>query len=207
VANVLLNHKLPRDFYDLYLLGDGKINGLDIQASAEKDRVTDVVNATYAKMDASSGILTLYRPIPYLGGRALIYSSGAYLKFRKDFIDQIEREILPTLGIPTTAMAGLRLSRWGHPMPVAQPGLLASGQAEILHKPIDKKIFFVNQDNWLNPCFETAFSEAQRWAPILVEGIEERRLQALKNNGTESSVETRKASSPAEGAPSSAPKK
>lgn len=180
VANVLLNQKVPSNFYDLYLLGDGKINGRDIQGSSDEDRCTDVVNATYAKEDGKSGILTLYRPFPYLNGRAQIYSGGAYLKYRKELIDQIENDILPSLGIPATAVAGIRMTRWGHPMPVAQPGLIQNGSADLLQKPIVDKIYFVNQDNWLNPCIETAFGEAQKWAPLLEKALEERRLAKQK---------------------------
>ncbi len=205
VANVLLNQKVPPNFYDLYLLGDGKINGKDIQASSDEDRCTDVVNATYAKDDGKNGVLTLYRPFPYLNGRAQIYSGSAYLKYRKEFIEQIENEILPTLGIPATSIAGIRMSRWGHPMPVAQPGLISNGSAELLQKPIANKVYFVNQDNWLNPCIETAFGEAERWAPILEKALEERRLEKQKQS--EKMAEGAKSEVPKSAAPSAPPAK
>jgi monoamine oxidase len=184
VANIMLNQKVSSQIYEVNNLGDGKINGKDIQGSSDEDRVTSVINGTFAVTDAKNGILTLYRPFPYLVGLANIYSGGAYLKYRKEMIEQIEKEILPALGIPATAVTGVRLARWGHSLPVSQPGLIRSGATEVLHKPHQDKIYFVNQDNWLNPCLEMAFAEAQKWGPILVKALEDRRLAKMKQSNS-----------------------
>jgi hypothetical protein len=182
VANVLLNQKVPEGFYDMYLLADGKIDSRDVQGTAEKHRATDVINGTYVKSDGKSGILTLYRGFPYLSGRSQIYSSGSYFKYRKEFIDQIENEILPAMGVSKSAITGIRLARWGHPLPVAQPGMIQSGLVETLHKPFKDKIYFINQDNWLNPCLEQAFGEAHKWTPELIKFLEQRRLEKAKQS-------------------------
>jgi len=182
VANVLLNQKVPDGFYDMYLLADGKLDPKDVQGTAERHRATDIINGTYVKGDGKDGILTLYRGFPYLAGKAQVYSSGAYFKYRKEFIDQVENEILPVLGVPKSAISGIRLARWGHPLPVAQPGMIRSGMVEALHKPFKDKIYFINQDNWLNPCLEQAFGEAQKWSPQLIKVLEQRRLDKTKQS-------------------------
>ncbi len=182
VANVFLNQRQPEGFYDLYLLSEGKVDPRDIQASSERHRVTDVINGTYVKSDGKNGILTLYRPFPYLAGRAQVYSSGSFFKYRKEVIDQLENEILPALGIPKTAVSGIRLARWGHPLPVALTGMIRNGTMEALHKPFKDKIYFINQDNWLNPCIEQAFGEVMKWTPQLVKVLEQRRLEKVKQS-------------------------
>lgn len=184
VANVLLNQKVPDGFYDMYLLADGKIDSRDIQGTAERHRVTDVVNGTYVKSDGKNGILTLYRGFPYLAGRAQVYSGGSYFKYRKEFIDQVENEILPALGIPKSAISGIRMARWGHPLPVAQPGMIRSGLVEELHKPYKDQVYFINQDNWLNPCIEQSFGEAHKWCQQIVKMLEQRRLEKVKQSIT-----------------------
>jgi hypothetical protein len=54
----------------------------------------------------------------------------------------------------------LRISRWGHALPLAEKGLYNSGVLQRASAPIKDRIFFANQDNWANPCFETAVSAA-----------------------------------------------
>ena len=53
---------------------------------------------------------------------------------------------------------GIRLTRYGHSVAVAGYGDIASGLLERAHQPINNKIFFANQDNWANPCFETSYA-------------------------------------------------
>lgn len=165
VANVLLNAPLKDDFYDLYNLADGKVDTNNPKATSEKHRATDVVLATYAKPHPSKSILTLYRALPFTGGRAEIYEPHSYERFRKDFEDQIKQEILPSLGVNPQNIVDVRLSRWGHPMPIGAPGTISKGVAEAIRKPFGKRVFFVEQDNWMLPAIETAAEEALFWAP------------------------------------------
>ena len=53
---------------------------------------------------------------------------------------------------------GIRITRYGHAIPVAQSGMIASGTLESAHATINNKIYFANQDNWANPCFETSYA-------------------------------------------------
>ena len=116
-------------------------------------------------------------------GTSQLYSTGAYLKYRKEIVNQVETEILPTLGVPSSDIAGVRLARWGHTTPVALPGFLSSGLIEISHKPFANNVYFVNKDNWLNPCIESSYAEANKWAPQLVQALEERRIAKQKELG------------------------
>ncbi|MBI3043130.1 MAG: hypothetical protein HYY78_09935 [Betaproteobacteria bacterium] len=50
-------------------------------------------------------------------------------------------------------------------MPVAAAGLIADGVPERLREPFRQRVFFVEQDNWALPAFETAVTEALVFAP------------------------------------------
>lgn len=165
VANVLLDVPSPNDEYDIYLIGAGALQGRDVRANAAADRVTDVVNACYASGRTGRSVLSLYRALPYAGARGELLATDAYSRYRTEFRDQLEGEILPALGLQPASVRELRLTRWGHPIPVAAPGLFRDGEFARMHRPFRDKIFFVHQDNWAAPALETSVLEALRWAP------------------------------------------
>lgn len=164
VANVLLRKPVKEDFYGLFLLGDASV-GADIAAAAAKQRATDAVLATYARPNAERTALTLYRAIPHAGGRGLVFADGSYAAYRAAFEDQAAREILPLVGRSAADIADIRVARWGHPLPVAAAGLIADRVPEALRAPFRQRVFFVEQDNWALPAFETAVTEAILLAP------------------------------------------
>lgn len=165
VANVLLEGRIPDTFYDLYMIGDGTVDTGDAAASARRHGATDIVLGTYARVDTRRSVLTLYRGMPYAGGRAELYAADSYVKYRAEFERQIRDEILPVLGIKADAIADLRLARWGHPMPVPARGLIANGVIDQIRKPFRRRVFFVEQDNWMLPAIEVCANEALTWAP------------------------------------------
>lgn len=165
VANVLLERPLRPDFYDLYLLGEGRGKFGDLPASAARQGATDIVLGTYARPSRRGAVLTLYRPLPFDAGRAELFAEGAYGKYRAEFERQIAADILPLLGLKPEDVAELRLARWGHPLPVAATGLIAEGVTDRLRRPFGRRIFFAQQDNWALPALETAATEALLWAP------------------------------------------
>ena len=59
----------------------------------------------------------------------------------------------------------IRVSRWGHPLPLGQPGLIADGVSTALRQPFRKRVFFAEQDNWSFPALETAVVESLAFAP------------------------------------------
>lgn len=165
VANVLLKEGLKDPFYDLYLLGDGKIDASDLQAAAQRQQVTDVVLANYARPDPAHAVLTLYRGMPYDGARADLYAAGSCARYRAMFEQQVHEAILPLLRLERENIVDLRIARWGHALPVAAPGLIADGTVEAIRTPFRGRVFFVEQDNWALPAFETCVTEALTWAP------------------------------------------
>jgi phytoene dehydrogenase-like protein len=167
VANVLLKSGVKDDFYDLFLIGNGETNGKDIEGSAQKQKVTDVVHGTYAKPRQDLAVMTLYRALPYTGGRSFLFADGTYDKIKGEFEEQINREILTLVGKKSEDIVDLRLARWGHPLPVAEAGLINKGIIDTIRKPFGKRVFFIEQDNWMLPALETSCGEALAFAPIV----------------------------------------
>jgi hypothetical protein len=165
VANVLLGRRLAQAPYDLYLLGDGATDGRDVRAAAERQGATDVVFGQFVHPDAAASVLTLYRPLPYDGARPALLEEAAHVRVLGEFEAQVFGRILPLLGLRRADVAGIRLARWGHALPVAETGLIAGGTVDRLRKPFRDGLFFVQQDNWALPAIETATAEAFHWAP------------------------------------------
>jgi len=156
VANVLLKKSVRPLFYDLFVLGD---------EPAEKAGIVDAILADFARPQSKQSVLTLYRAMPYEGGRSRIFQPGSYELARKEFEQAIAKDVLPHLGMSLEDVVDIRLTRWGHPMPVADKGRIADGTIKILREPFRECIFFVEQDNWLLPALETAAHEAFHFAP------------------------------------------
>jgi protoporphyrinogen oxidase len=165
-ANVCIaGSKGAAPFYDLYMLGDGLKQGHDIRQAATATKVTDVIFATFARGSKDWTVLTLYRAFPYEGARGELLSPGSYSQYRQEFEKQIRESILPLLKINPKHVVDLRLARWGHPLPVHAPNLIADGVVETIRAPFKERVFFVEQDNWALPAFETVATEALHWAP------------------------------------------
>jgi protoporphyrinogen oxidase len=169
VANVLVNKAIPKKYYDVFLLKKENVGSTtdqkNLRASVKNRGATDLVFANYAaKEDASKSVLTLFKAIPYDGGRAELYADGVYAQVRKEFEEQVKNEIAPTVGFSMNDVADIRITRHGHPLPVAGRGLIHEGICKAAHAPIDNRIFFVNQDNWALPSFETGYLEAEYWS-------------------------------------------
>ncbi len=165
VANVCLNTPPRESFYDKYLENDYQVALSNVRAASEHQKVTDVVLANFASRSRKSSVLTLYRGIPYDGARIELYAPDSYDRIRREFESQVSESILPALGFSEKNMRELRVARWGHPLPLAQTGLFANQVVDKLFAPFQSRIFFVEQDNWALPAFETAAMEAIRWAP------------------------------------------
>lgn len=163
VANVLLETPLLRDFYDLFLVGDETfpVNPNDFLLAP---RVTDVLRGDYANpVSTNRGVLTLYWPLPWSLARFTLIQNEPWSHYAELLVPQL-RNILSLLNIPDSAVHQVRMSRWGHAMPLAQPNLIASGICERAAAPLGKNIRFVNQDNWSLPAVENSLLDAQRVA-------------------------------------------
>jgi hypothetical protein len=113
----------------------------------------------------------MYRPMPYDGGRSELFASGAYEKFRAEFENQIRHDVLPVLKINPNELVDIRLTQWGHAIPLAQPGLLANEVCQRVRAPHKNRVFFVEQDNWALPAMETSSGEAIYWEPFVREVV------------------------------------
>lgn len=162
VANVLLKDKIPSAGYDCFRLVGSYPT--DVAAESAARPFTDIIYASWAEGDRSDhSVLTLYKGIPHNAGRIELATPGCYDRQRKAFEDAIP-EIAQIAGVGPDRIEGIRLTRWGHPMPLAQTGLLANGIAQKAHQPIGGRIFFAQQDNWCSPAFEPAYASAQETA-------------------------------------------
>lgn len=165
LANLLLDEALDDSFYDLYFFHEENLKLPDIEGSAKRQRITDVVYGNYARPKQKQTVLTLFRGFPYDEARSEILIPDAYPKFRAEFEKQIREEVLPQFKLHESKMIDLRIARWGHPLPLHEKGTLSQAKYEWLRKPFQNRVFFVEQDNWMLPSFETCFAEAQHFAP------------------------------------------
>lgn len=154
VANVFLKKKVPSPHYGVFQIRS------NVPHTDEPRAFTSMIFASWAAHDrADHSALTLYRGFPMNDGRARLSSETAYAEVRS----QLEAELpslLPAVGADLSQFAGLRIARLGHALPLAARGLLADGTLERASRPVAGRIFFGQQDNWANPCMESAVNAA-----------------------------------------------
>jgi hypothetical protein len=109
------------------------------------------------------GVLTLYKGLPMDGTRQFLFNPDYHSKFKRQIMNDLP-PILAPLGLKQEDIMGMRLTRWGHALPVASVGIHTSGILEEMNRPIDGRIFFANQDNFVDPCFESSMLAAQEAA-------------------------------------------
>lgn len=153
VANIFMKKKLPSQGFDIFsLMGTNPTDGYN---DSKNRTFADVVFADWAMKDvADKTILTLYMPLPYDMAQQYLFVDDLQKKYEARI-----REKISTL-INWNDVEGMRLVRYGHSMPVATKGLVANGTFERASADIDGCIYFVNQDNWGNACFETSYGSA-----------------------------------------------
>lgn len=173
VANVLLTRPISRDFYDMFLLRDG-IFPPDAITPNEFARATDALRGDFAEDHRGHGrprsVLTFYWPLPFGTSRVTVLNAGGIGPYAEQF-GPLLRDTLGVLGLGAADVRQVRLARWGHAMPIAQPGLIADGVCERLRTPLMDDIFFVHSDNWALPAVETCLEEAFAWAPEVRQGL------------------------------------
>jgi protoporphyrinogen oxidase len=170
-ANLLLKKKPKALFYDLFMTGDGKPKYGNLEKWQDNVNATDFVLANFADRSASGTSLTFYRAFPVDGMRGQLNAPEAYGEYRKKFEEQIAKSVLPLLELSQADVADLRLTLWGHALPVATPGLYGDGTIEQLRKPFKGRVIFVEQDNWLYPSTQTGATDT-----ILLQGDIQRAL-------------------------------
>ncbi|HMN94954.1 MAG TPA: FAD-dependent oxidoreductase [Phycisphaerales bacterium] len=161
VVNVLVERAAARRFYDLFLLG-GDGFPMDQGAAEKAIKVMDVLDGGYGASAAGEGgstILTLYWALPWPSARFALIGPAAWQEHAAALAPQL-REIVALIGVDERSIHQIRMSRWGHAMPIPAPNAIADGLPEKLRRPIAGRIWFANQDNWLLPAVETSLLEA-----------------------------------------------
>jgi hypothetical protein len=166
VGNAIYKKTVPSQGFDLYCY-EGERPEEPRAMAPMKRNFTDFIMANWANHDSSEGtILTIYRPLPFDGARQFLFNPAAHdkhLSLIKDGLKFFEKE----LGLVSSDLQGVRMTRWGHALPVAQVGFFSSGLAEIVNRNIQGKIFFANQDNYSNPSFEACLSAVEELKPLV----------------------------------------
>ncbi len=163
VANVLLDRSLGRDFYDIFLLRDGSFPTSDAQAQ-EWFHPSDTTAGDFAQSPDGESVLTLYWPLPYGDGRFTLLLNDPMQHFAQRLSERIH-ELLGVTNTPVSAVKEIRLTRWGHAMPISEPGFIASGAPQQLLRPYEGAVYFVNQDNWALPAVENCLIDANNIMP------------------------------------------
>lgn len=164
VANALIKKTTNAKWYDVLLL--------DAPEATVEGAVTDVIDATHVGHTHSKAVLTLYRPYPHALGRRALYAPDSFATVRKQSEEELMKYVLPLYGFKSSDVEDIRLTRWGHPLPVPHPGIYTSGTTGKLREPFKERLFFVEQDNWALPAFETAAGEAIYWAPKIKKALQ-----------------------------------
>ncbi|PWU12506.1 MAG: hypothetical protein C5B49_16245 [Bdellovibrio sp.] len=167
VGNALLrNLQVKDEFYDLFNLGsvpvfpNGQRDAETVKAASLAEGVTDCILVNFARANKRDTVLTLYRGLPYQGARHDLLDDNSLDQCRQQFRESLERWIFPTLKIHTNEEPLIRVARWGHPLPVPTVGQIAGGTVEVLRRPFKDRLFFISQDTWALPAFETGISDA-----------------------------------------------
>ncbi len=161
VANVLLKEKIQSPTYELYAL-KGEVPEYPLAMAPSDRKFTDICFGSWAaEPNTDRGVITVYKSLPYDGARQFLFSPFAHGKNRRQIESQIP-EILSSLNLTEADIDGIRMTRWGHALPLADVGGLSNGKAgQASQSLFDGRVVFANQDNWLNPSFECAFAAAQ----------------------------------------------
>lgn len=167
VANLWVDQSIKDDFYGLLFIGSGDRLEEDPKITYRREGSSDICYGNYAKVDANRTVISFYRSLPFMTGRDDLYAPDAFQKSLAHFEKEIFEKVLDLLEIDPEKIVDLRITRWGHAIPVAQKGLLKAGVYDEMRKPFQDRVYFVEQDNWPLPSFETALDEAFIWTDVI----------------------------------------
>lgn len=166
VANVLLRRPIDRVFthpafrrgYELTPVHGFAIEKEDARTLSGRKGFSDAVVADFPVWrNKDRGVLTVYRPYPYDGGRADLLSASY-----GDMDADVRRAVLEMFGphgLTAADIEDVRISRWGHPMIVPRPGQLADGTLQRAAQA-QRGLYFAHTDVQGAPAFENAMAAA-----------------------------------------------
>jgi 2-polyprenyl-6-methoxyphenol hydroxylase-like FAD-dependent oxidoreductase len=160
VVNVLLEAPSPASSYDVFLVHDRQFPMSEYEAELNP-RPIDVLDGNFALPPTSPrSTLTLYWPLPWPTARFSLIMNDPYETYAETLVPHLKR-ILQLWNVPGSAVKQVRISRWGHAMPIATPNLIRSGVPERLLRPFQERVYFVNQDDWALPAVENSLLDAR----------------------------------------------
>ena len=119
-----------------------------------------MLRGDYTREHGPRSVLTLYWPLSWPAARFTLLLNDPWQHYTELLVPQIRR-MLSLLDVPESAVRQVRLTRWGHAMPIPRPGLIANGTVEMAAAPIGNNLYFVNQDNWALPAVENSLLDAK----------------------------------------------
>jgi len=159
-AHVLFKKAPQQNFYDIFMIG-GKNNRVDdIRVSQDRTNATDFIIANFAEKNNDAGVLTFYRAFPFDGARPQLNQPGVFADYKNRFEKQIAKQVLPLLKLSPSDVVDIRMTLWGHAVPVPAKGLFSDGTIDQLRKPFRESVFFIEQDSWAFPSIQTGATES-----------------------------------------------
>ena len=159
VGNLFVRRQKASPSFELYCL-KGEIPEVPTSRNRLARGFTDICFGSWALSDNDDQqVLTLYHALPYEGARQFLFNPMTHEKYKNQLLDEA-KNIFKGLGMSPEDIIGLRLTRWGHSLPIAQTGLLTNGTLDLARETINNKVFFANQDCYANPCFESALARS-----------------------------------------------
>lgn len=159
VANLMTTNAIQSPSYELYCL-QGKMPPTPTAMNKGNRSFSDICFGTWAQDDKPQhSVLTLYHGLAFDGARQFLFNPAAHEKYKNLYLKDVE-PVLNNLGLTADDIHGIRLTRWGHALPLSRVGLFNAGYPQLASSSINNRIHFANQDNWMNPCIETAHLEA-----------------------------------------------
>lgn len=141
--------------------GEGCQGGLPLRGAGP---INDIGNG-------GPSVLTLYWLLCWGTGRfTLVPGAKPFETYSAAIVPQVDR-ILGLFGLARKDVEQVRLTRWGHAMPVCAPRLIVDGVVEKLRRPLDGTIYFVQQDNWALPAVENSVLDARQYAEEIRAGL------------------------------------
>ena len=157
VGNLLLNRRLNFNHdYDLYSLQGSMPKNPNTLLTSDRG-FSDIVISTWGQ-DGNT-VLSLFKPMAFQGAHQYLFAPGLHEKMLGSFKMGLQQH-QSSLGLNHHELDQIRLTRWGHAMPVAFTQMLSSGRLKPLQTGWNDRVIFIGQDTWVNPSFETAHATA-----------------------------------------------
>ncbi|WP_374029971.1 flavin monoamine oxidase family protein [Bdellovibrio bacteriovorus] len=159
VGNIITKNPIQSPSYELYCL-QGKVPPSPTPMNRGDRSFTDICFGTWGQQDQTQhGVLTLYHGIAYDGARQFLFNPVSHDKYKTKYLQDIQ-PVLEAMKLSQNDIHGIRMTRWGHALPISRAGMIVEGTAKAAAAPVGTRIHFANQDNWMTPCFEASHQAA-----------------------------------------------